>query len=496
MGEQVAAATLEPGVLHAYGAALRRDLEALRELLLRPGFGIGPATLGAELELSLIDSQGAPAPHNLEVLAAADDDHLTVELDRFNLEYNADPFPLAGRPFATLADQLTGALEVIARAGAGHGARPIAVGLLPTIDLAAVGKDGMTDLPRYHALDTALRRYRADVPFRIRIDGDEPLEIESAHVTVEGANTSLQIHLRVEPARYADTFNAAQLATPIALAAAGNSPFFLGHALWEETRIALFKQAVDHRLGGGSELRPARVCFGHGWVRRGIHELFAEAVYLHRPLLATGGDRSDPVAEVSAGGVPSLEAMRLHHGTVWRWNRPVYDRAGGGHLRIELRALPAGPSVIDMAANAAFLLGLTLALRERIDPLIAALPFAYAEHNFYRAAQRGLEADLLWPQETAPSPRPRRASGLVRELLPAARAALVGAGVDSDEVDLHLAVIERRAASGQTGARWQRQAVRSLDRTEPRPRALARMVETYLAHSQANLPVHEWPLER
>jgi gamma-glutamyl:cysteine ligase YbdK (ATP-grasp superfamily) len=188
--------------------------------------------------------------------------------------------------------------------------------------------------------------------------------------------------------------------------------------------------------------------------------------------------------------------MRLHHGTVWRWNRPVYDRAGGGHLRIELRALPAGPSVIDMAANAAFLLGLTLALRERIDPLIAALPFAYAEHNFYRAAQRGLEADLLWPHETAPSPRPRRASGLVRELLPAARAALVGAGVDSDEVDLHLSVIERRAASGQTGARWQRQAVRSLDRTEPRPRALARMVETYLAHSQANLPVHEWPLER
>src|SRR5690606_20155811 len=154
------------------------------------------------------------------VLATAGDDHLTVELDRFNLEYNADPFPLAGQPFATLGAQLTGAIDRIARAAAAHDARPIAVGLLPTIDLAAVGEDGMTDLPRYRALDSALRRYRADVPFRIRIDGAEPLEIESAHVTVEGANTSLQIHLRVEPARYADTFNAAQLATPVVLAAA------------------------------------------------------------------------------------------------------------------------------------------------------------------------------------------------------------------------------------------------------------------------------------
>src|SRR5690606_22957275 len=106
------------------------ELEALRELLLRPGFGVGPATLGAELELSLIDSQGAPAPRNLDVLATAADDHLTVELDRFNLEYNADPFPLAGKPFATLGVQLTGAIELVARAAAAHDARPIAVGLL------------------------------------------------------------------------------------------------------------------------------------------------------------------------------------------------------------------------------------------------------------------------------------------------------------------------------------------------------------------------------
>ena len=147
------------------------------------------------------------------------------------------------------------------------------------------------------------------------------------------------------------------LTAPV-LAASGNSPTFLGHRLWHETRVALFKQAGDDRPpdrtpSGGM---PPRVGFGNGWVREGALELFCESVALHEPLLPVCGGEN-PRACARAGGIPRLDELRLHHGTVWKWNRPVYDPAYGGHLRIELRALPSGPTLCDMLANAAFLVG-------------------------------------------------------------------------------------------------------------------------------------------
>ena len=60
----------------------------------RPGFGVGPATVGAELELFLVDGAARPLPHNQVIRAAAADPRITVELDRFNLELNTSPAPL------------------------------------------------------------------------------------------------------------------------------------------------------------------------------------------------------------------------------------------------------------------------------------------------------------------------------------------------------------------------------------------------------------------
>jgi hypothetical protein len=102
-------------------------------------------------------------------------------------------------------------------------------------------------------------------PFHIRIDGEDPLQKEGDDITLEGANTSFQVHLRVAPDEFAATYNAAQLATSIALAVCGNSPIFCEHRLWEETRVALFKQALDVRdLMEHLWRPPARVSFGLG----------------------------------------------------------------------------------------------------------------------------------------------------------------------------------------------------------------------------------------
>jgi gamma-glutamyl:cysteine ligase YbdK (ATP-grasp superfamily) len=476
-----------------FAARLRDDLAALEALLARPGFGVGPRSLGAELELALVDAAGRPLGVNRAVWADALDPRVALELDRFNLELNTRPVPLAGWPFGGLGAELAAGLGAVAGAAAAHGGRIAAIGILPTLHAGDLRRDAMTELARFRALSAGLRRLRRGA-FEVRIDGDDPLAVACDDVTLEGANTSFQVHLRVDPYDFAAAYDAAQLATAPVLAASGNSPTFLGHRLWEETRIALFKQAVDERPDRGEPTRgAARVSFGEGWVREGAFELFAESVLLHPPLLPVLGDE-DPLACVRAGGVPRLRELRLHQGTVWRWNRAIYDPAGGGHLRIEMRSLPAGPSLEDMLANAAFLVGATLALAPRTRRLLAGLPFAHAERNFYRAAQHGLAATLLWPADESPSPRRVSAAGLVGELLPAAREALVAAGVAAAEADARLAVIAERVATGRTGARWQRLVLGRLERTRTRDEALAGLLERYLEWSGSGLPVHRWPV--
>ena len=199
----------------------RENLEALRTLLARPGFGEGDCSVGAELEMSIVDKDAQALPLNRQVLAESLDPHLQLELDRFNLEYNASPVPSAGRPFSAMQAELEQALARIDAVAAAHGGRVIPIGILPTLRIEQLQASAMTDLARYRALSAGIRRIRRE-RFHIRIDGEEPLETDCDSVTIEGANTSFQVHLRVDPRDFAAQYNAAQLATPLALAVGAN----------------------------------------------------------------------------------------------------------------------------------------------------------------------------------------------------------------------------------------------------------------------------------
>lgn len=488
MGLEIDRDRFEEAEFARFSQRLEHSLVALGELLARPGFGVGPPSLGAELELFLVDAAGRPLPANREVLAGTLDPRLTVELDRFNLECNLRHAPLAGRPFGSLGREMEDAMAELGRAARVHGGRVAAIGVLPTLRAEDLQSSAMTDSARYRALSAGVQRLRGG-PVSIRIDGPEPLAVQCDDVTFEGANTSLQLHLRVDPAAFARTYNAVQMATAPALAVAANSPTFLGHRLWDETRVALFKQAVDER--GTGPRRESRVAFGRGWARHGALELFAENVRRHPPLLPVLGDE-DPLARVRAGDVPRLDEVRLHQGTVWHWNRAIYDPTAGGHLRLEMRALPAGPSIPDMLGNAAFLVGLALGLAPQAESWLAGFPFAQAESNFYRAARSGLAAELFWPPAPGEAPEPIRAWELVLRLLPLARQGLEAGGVAADESDSLLEVVAERARSGRSGAVWQRRALAALERKLDRAGALASMLEHYLKNAERREPVHEW----
>jgi len=488
MGVGLERERFEAAEYERFSERLRRGLDALRELLERPGFGDGPPSLGAELELFLIDAAGRPLPLNRAVLRETFDPRLTVELDRFNLECNLRPTPVAGRPFGALRREIVGALSEVRRAARAYGGGVALIGILPTLVAQDLQRGAMTDEPRYRALSAALRQLRRG-PFRMRIAGEEPLSITCDDVTFEGANTSLQLHLRVAPAEFAAIFNAAQLATAPALAVSANSPCFLGHRLWHETRVALFKQAVDDR--GSDKGRESRVGLGSEWVRDGAWEVFARNVERHEPLLPVVEDE-DPLARVREGGVPQLTELRLHQGTVWHWNRAVFDPADGGHLRVELRSLPAGPTTPDMIANTAFLVGLTLGLSQDSEAWTAGIPFETVEHNFYRAAQRGLGAKLAWTDGPGGAPIELPAPELVRRLLPLARRGLEAYGVEPDECEWALSPVEVRAASGRSGADWQRATLAALEPELGRPRALNGMLRAYLDRAEKETPLDAW----
>lgn len=454
-----------------------------------PGFSEGPATLGAELEVPIVGADHRPCPCNTDVLKVLNDPRATVEIARFNVEFNLTPVPAAGRPFTALGDEMRELLTDGNAAAAMHGARLLPVGILPSVMPEDVTRDAMTDVARYRALERQVGRLRGG-PARVAIHGEEPLAMQYDGVMLEGANTSCQIHLRVSAARFADTYNAAQLATPIAVALAGNSPVFLDHLLWDETRIAVFKQSVEARTADDLVWRrPSRVAFGHGWVRRGAPELFAEGVRLHQPLFPVCDDAPCDAPDAVA---PRLPELRLHQGTIWRWNRAIYDPADGGHLRIEFRTLPSGPTITDMMANAALLVGLTVGIRDAIDGFMLGCPFLMTEMSFYRAARDGLDAVMLWPDGVGTSPKERPVRALADALLPLADSGLAALGVDVEERGRLLGVISGRLQSGRTGARWQRDSLRTLRGKFSRREALGRLVEEYAARYDSGEPVHHW----
>ncbi|MBW2242042.1 MAG: glutamate--cysteine ligase [Deltaproteobacteria bacterium] len=490
MGLEINRETFTDDEYERFSERLDHSLGVLERLLARPGFGEGEASIGAELEVSLVDEAGRPLPLNQDVLAESVDPRLTVELNRFNLESNLRHGPLAGRPFAFLEEEMRDSLGEIERAAALHQAQVAMIGILPTLTEADLASDAMTEAARFRALSTSLRRLRRE-PFLLQIRGEDELELRCHDVTYEGAATSLQLHLRVAPSDFGAIYNAVQLTTPLVLAASGNSPTFLGRRLWDETRVALFKQAVDHRRERGRDGEPARVSFGSAWIGSAF-ELFEENVRRHAVLLPVLGNE-DPEAALAAGRMPALPELRLHQGTVWRWNRAIFDPADGGHLRIEMRVLPAGPTIVDMLANSAFQIGLALALAPDIAAWTQHLSFEEVHHDFYRAARDGLAAHLSWPAEPGAPGRSRSAQMLLESLLPKAQQGLDAAGVERSDSSRWLEIFDRRVRSGQTGAAWQRRALAAAGTTMPRNEALAHMFRCYRRHSEDSQPVASWP---
>src|ERR1700722_16185639 len=486
MGRDVPAMIVSQQDRRAYREKVRQCLDVFARMLRESRFDSQPHHVGLEMELNLVDEACLPAMTSTKVLEAISDPAWATELGRFNLEINVPPQQLTGdalgasglRPPARAADRASST-----------GPRLVMIGILPTVRERDVTAAAMSANPRYQLLNDQMIAARGE-DMRICIDGPERLLTHVDTIMPEAACTSAQFHLQVSPEAFGNYWNAAQAVAGIQVALAANSPFLFGRELWRETRIPLFEQVTDTRPEELKQqgVRP-RVWFGERWITS-VFDLFEENLRYFPALLPLREDE-DPEAALDSGEAPQLAELTLHNGTVYRWNRPVYAVADGRpHLRVENRVLPAGPTVADVLANAAFYYGSVRAFAHTERPVWTRMSFAAAAENLMEGAKNGIDARVYWPG-VGEFP----ASELVlRRLLPQSWEGLRQWGVSTADADRMLGIIEQRCLSGRTGATWQVETVHSLDHgLLDRRTALSRMTQGYIERMATNLPVHAWP---
>ncbi|MFT3872059.1 MAG: glutamate--cysteine ligase [Nocardioides sp.] len=487
MGEDVPAQEFSRADRTRHREKVRRCLDVFERMLRESRFDTDDPMTGLEVELNLVDWEGDPALKNAEALEAIADPDFQTELGQFNIEMNVQPAKLREGGLTTFEQSLRRSLNDAEHKSSSIGAHLVMIGILPTLAEGHMAPSSISANPRYALLSEQILQARGE-DITIDIAGPaERLRTTTDSILPEAACTSTQFHVQTAPEDFADYWNASQVIAGVQLALAANSPYLLGKQLWQETRIPLFEQATDTRSEElkAQGVRP-RVWFGERWITS-VFDLFEENVR-YFPALLPITDPEDPVAVLEAGGIPALHELRLHNGTIYRWNRPVYDVQGGvPHLRVENRILGAGPTVCDLIANAAFYFGLVRSLAEDDRPLWTQMSFSAAEENFHVAAQLGIEAQLYWPGIG----QVRATELVLRRLLPLAHQGLDSWGVDSAERDRLLGIIEQRCLTGVNGASWfvDKMAARSdMSRYD----ALRAVLAEYWENMHTNQPVHTW----
>jgi CBS domain-containing protein len=494
MGEQRVSIVKEQPQMQKFVRALLNDVKALEYMLENDWFESDITRIGAEQEMCLVDNKDfKPAPIAMEALKRMKDwEWVETELARFNLETNLTPRVFENKCLSELEDENLGNLNKIREKLKRMKTKVVLVGILPTLRKSDLDFHNLTPKKRYFALMEAIQEQLLGSDFELNLNGIDELRLKHDSPLLEAVNTSFQVHLQVSPKEFVPMYNIAQaLAGPV-MAIAANSPMVFGRRLWHETRIAMFQQALDTRTSQEHmRERCPRVSFGNGWLDKSVLEIYREDIARFRVLLAADLEE-DSVELIKKGKVPKLRALQVHNSTVYRWNRPCYGVSDNGkpHLRIENRVLPAGPTVIDEVANAAFWLGAMVGMHDKIKDIREHLSWDDVSDNFMKAAKFGIDTTFNWFGEKKIS-----ACDLVlKELIPLARHGLKLQKVDKADIDRYLGIIEARARLHMNGARWQLRAFTNLRKSIGSDEALSILTANIIKNQESETPVHLWEL--
>lgn len=469
--------------------AVLNDLHAL-ELMIDQGLiESGARRIGAEQEMFITDQNYSPKLTALKILNDIDDPRFTNEIALFNLEANLTPRRFKGSCLREMEAEMNEVMALAKQVAAKHDSKIILAGILPTLRQLDLTMESITPVDRYYELNDRLKEIRGD-DFRMEIRGIDELSVTHDNFLLEAMNTSFQIHFQVSGHEFVDMYNLSQAVTGPLMAVSVNSGLIHHYRLWHESRIAVFQNSIDTRSTAHQKRgTQARVHFGNEWIES-IVDVFRDDISRF-PVVLTTDFEKDPVAMVKAGVIPKLKALMLHNGSVYRWNRPCYGvKDNIPHLRIENRVLPSGPTTADEIANAAFYFGMMSGLMNDADKIPDKLRFSDAKNNFLQACRSGLECHFNWfGGDTMPA-----AELILKELLPIAAEGLKSSGIDDEDINRYLGIIEKRAETKQTGAKWAIKSITEMDKEVHSDEKVRAIVAAMDRNESAQKPVHEWPL--
>lgn len=487
MGESVSKSKKNVANHIKFVNALLNDIEALEMMVAANLFESDNIRIGAEQEVCIVKEDFKPADNAIDLLNKINHPQFTTELAKYNIEINLLPQLLKPGCFAAMENDLLEKFQLAANLAATNKTKLVLAGILPTISRNEISLDYLTPLERYHVLSKKLRDIRGR-QFDLYLKGVDELHIRHDSIMFEACNTSFQTHLQIPPEEFVPAYNWALAISAPVLAISSNSPLLLGKELWSEIRIALFQQSIDtrHSIDEIREQRP-RVTFGKDWIYNSITEIYKEDITRFEVLI-NDDITENSVETIQSGNVPQLRALRLHNGTIYRWNRMCYGITDNKpHMRIECRYIPAGPSIQDEIANAAFWVGLMKARPENVKKIWEHFDFKDVKSNFFKAARSGVESVFVWRGQTI------SAHDLIKnELLPLAHEGLKNCGFSNEEIYVYLGTIEKRLSSN-TGSQWQVRNFRNLKKEMNVSDALNALTEFMHDQQQQNIAVCAWP---
>lgn len=504
MGQEISFSHFDKSDFENFYKNLKQETALLKKMIRQKACSTRSPVAGFEIEAWILDQDMQPAPINDTFLNSLNNPLAFEELAKFNIELNSTPTPLAGNVFSRMHKQLQSTWDSAFQHAESLQKQLLMIGTLPTLNQSALTLSNMSDLNRYRALNEQILQSRGK-PINLDIIGNEHLKLEHHDVMLESATTSFQIHIQLPLEMAHHFYNASIIASAPMVALCANAPYLFGKDLWHESRIPLFEQAIETGGYNGAAHGPIkRVSFGTDYARQSIIECFIENLD-HFPILLPVNFDSPTEA---------FEHLKLHNGTIWRWNRPLvgFDDDGTPHIRIEHRTPAAGPTTIDSMANAAFFYGLAKNLCDEIMEKGLSLPFSQAKDNFYQSARYGLDSQVIWLDG-----QKHKLHVLMKtELVPRAILGLKSLGVTHCDTEDFLDIILQRLNNKQNGCHWQRQFI-SRQRSvmlKQRPVKPGQhqhtqkqnqfkqtqddfklMTQNYLKNQQSGKPVSEWSID-
>lgn len=433
---------------------------------------------GIELEAWLVDKDMLPHATGDEFIKDLGHKQIVPEISRFNFEINSDPYEFTGKAFSHLYNELEALWNKCEKSGDKLGSNPMMMGTLATLRQSMLTLDTMSPQNRYHVMNDQILKMRKGVPLNLRMSGRDIINFTVDSVLTECAATSLQIHLSMDQDKAKRYYNAASLASPFMVAVCANSPYFFGNELWDESRIAIFEQSVEldcYKSRTGEFIK--RVTLGEDYVNECLYELFDDNLNKFDILLP----------EVSDDDPKKMGHLKLHNGTIWRWNRPIVGENPDGtpHLRVEHRTPSAGPTLIDSVANAAFFTGLVEYFVNMETAPEYLLDFEDLRTNFYKASKQSFYCRPQWID----GKKHDMQELLLNVIYPEVKNALIRKGMDKDDISQFMDNnIYPRIKKGINGARWQKAYIHMHGKK------FQDLMEVYLENQKSGKSVHEWRL--